>query len=569
MAEAYAELLTPRPFTATTFPNDEGYDELVVARDIPFHSLCEHHLLPFHGVAHVGYLPGERIVGLSKLGRVVDLYARRLQVQERLTTQVARWLQRHARAARRRRRDRGRAPLHVAARRAEARRADHHVCVARRGARRSADSPGVPRPDRRSCMSSSDTFVIVGAGMAGGKAAETLREEGFDGRIVLVGAEPHRPYERPPLSKDYLRGESEQPAWLQEDEGWYAAQRRRAADLERRAVDRRGRGGRRPGRRRAARLRPSAARHRRPAAAASGARRRPRRRAPPAHDRGLRTRSARRFDGGGRLVVIGGGWIGCEVAASARQKGMDVTLIESLELPLLRVLGPELGAFYRDVHKDQGVDLRFGAGVEAIEGDGRARARPARRRQHDRLRRGRRRHRRRAAHRARSRTSPDRQRRHRRRARCRRASTASSPRRHRQRRAPVFGRHVRVEHWANALEQGPAAARSMLGQDVSYDKVPYFFSDQYDVGMEYAGLHDPGADELVVRGDMSSGEFVAFWLRGDTLVAGMNVNVWDVNEPIQALVHDRRDGRPRAAGRPRRAARRGVVLARGGLVHGM
>jgi len=92
MAEAYAELLTARPFTATTFPNDEGYDELVVARDIPFHSLCEHHLLPFHGVAHIGYLPGERIVGLSKLGRVIDLYARRPQVQERLTTQVARWL---------------------------------------------------------------------------------------------------------------------------------------------------------------------------------------------------------------------------------------------------------------------------------------------------------------------------------------------------------------------------------------------------------------------------------------------------------------------------------------------
>jgi GTP cyclohydrolase I len=92
MAETYAELLTPRPFTATTFPNDEGYDELVVARDIPFHSLCEHHLLPFHGVAHVGYLAGARIVGLSKLARVVDLYARRLQVQERLTTQVARWL---------------------------------------------------------------------------------------------------------------------------------------------------------------------------------------------------------------------------------------------------------------------------------------------------------------------------------------------------------------------------------------------------------------------------------------------------------------------------------------------
>ena len=93
MAEAYTELLTPRPFNATTFPNDEGYDELVVARDIPFHSLCEHHLLPFYGVAHVGYLPGERIVGLSKLGRVVDFYARRLQVQERLTEEIAQALE--------------------------------------------------------------------------------------------------------------------------------------------------------------------------------------------------------------------------------------------------------------------------------------------------------------------------------------------------------------------------------------------------------------------------------------------------------------------------------------------
>jgi 3-phenylpropionate/trans-cinnamate dioxygenase ferredoxin reductase component len=101
---------------------------------------------------------------------------------------------------------------------------------------------------------------------------------------------------------------------------------------------------------------------------------------------------------------------------------------------------------------------------------------------------------------------------------------------------PLFGTRVRVEHWANALEQGPAAARAMLGQDVSYDKVPYFFSDQYDVGMEYAGLHDPGSDELVLRGDMAAGEFIAFWLRGDRLVAGMNVNVWDVSDPIQELI---------------------------------
>lgn len=93
MVEAYVELLTPRPFEPTTFPNDDGYDELVVARAIPFHSLCEHHMLPFVGVAHVGYLPSERIIGLSKLARVVELFARDLQVQERLTTQIARWLQ--------------------------------------------------------------------------------------------------------------------------------------------------------------------------------------------------------------------------------------------------------------------------------------------------------------------------------------------------------------------------------------------------------------------------------------------------------------------------------------------
>jgi GTP cyclohydrolase IA len=94
VADAYAELLTPRPFRATTFPNDDGYDQLIVARAIPFHSLCMHHLLPFHGVAHVGHLPGERIIGLSKLGRVVELFARDLQIQERLTTQIAGWLRR-------------------------------------------------------------------------------------------------------------------------------------------------------------------------------------------------------------------------------------------------------------------------------------------------------------------------------------------------------------------------------------------------------------------------------------------------------------------------------------------
>jgi 3-phenylpropionate/trans-cinnamate dioxygenase ferredoxin reductase component len=384
-------------------------------------------------------------------------------------------------------------------------------------------------------MSSSDTFVIVGAGMAGGKAAETLREEGFDGRVVLVGAESHRPYERPPLSKDYLRGEAEAPAWLREDEGWYAANE---VELRTKAVAQSidaGEG----------------------AVVLSGGER-------VAYDRLLLTTGAEpralpvpgadlegvhllrtiedsdtiraTIEAGGHLVVIGGGWIGCEVAASARQKGMDVTLVEPLEVPLLRVLGPELGGFYRDVHAAEGVEMLLGTGVEAIEGSGRA---------------------------ERVRTSDGRT------IDCAavvvgigvapRTTLAEGVLRtddgilvderlqssvegvfaagdvanaiH-----PVFDRRVRVEHWANALEQGPAAARAMLGRDVSDDKVPYFFSDQYEVGMEYAGLHDPGSDELVLRGDMAGGEFIAFWVRGERLMAGMNVNVWDVSDAIQELV---------------------------------
>ena len=388
-------------------------------------------------------------------------------------------------------------------------------------------------------MSTPSTFVIVGAGMAGGKAAEALREEGFDGRIVLLGAEPHRPYERPPLSKDYLRAEGGL-AWLQEDEGWYA---QHDVELRTETV--------------AESLDVSGS-----AVVLAGGERlqydrlllttgaEPRRLPLPGADlegvhllRTIEDSDAIRaaIEAGGRLVVIGGGWIGCEVAASARQKGMDVTIVEPLELPLLRVLGPELGGFYRDVHADQGVELLLGTGLEAIEGSGRA---------------------------ERVRTSDGRA------IDCAAVvvGIGVTPRtelaeggldvdngvlvdERLQASAegvfaagdvanaahPVFERRVRVEHWANALEQGPAAARAMLGRDVRYDKVPYFFSDQYDVGMEYAGLHDPGSDELVVRGDMAGREFIAFWLRGDRLVAGMNVNVWDVSDPIQELV---RSGAP-------------------------
>jgi 3-phenylpropionate/trans-cinnamate dioxygenase ferredoxin reductase subunit len=211
-----------------------------------------------------------------------------------------------------------------------------------------------------------------------------------------------------------------------------------------------------------------------------------------------------------------------------------VTVVEPLSLPLERVLGPELGAFYRDVHVDQGVEFRLADSVAAIEGAGRA-------------------------ERVRTndgatldcdavvigvgvaprtalaegvldvdngilvdaglRTSAD--------GVFAAGDVANQDH-------PLFGR-LRVEHWANALEQGPAAARAMLGQDVTYDRVPYFFSDQYDVGMEYAGVSRPD-DEVVYRGDPEAGEFIAFWQREGRVVAGMNVNVWDVNEHIQALV---------------------------------
>ena len=380
----------------------------------------------------------------------------------------------------------------------------------------------------------SPTFVIVGAGMAGGKAAETLREEGFEGRVVLLGGEPERPYERPPLSKDYLRGESERAGvYLLEDAGWYDEH-----DVE---------------------LRPSthvesldvAAR----AVVLAGGERidydalllttgaEPKRPPIPGTDldavhvlRTLEDSDVLRgvLDAAGRLVVVGAGWIGSEVSASARERGMDVALVEPQSVPLEGVLGPELGAFYRDVHADHGVQLHLGTGVEAIEGDGRA---------------------------ERVRTSDgtvlD----------CTavllavgvaprtqlaedvldvdngilvdaslRASAdgvfaAGDVANHAH---PLFGR-LRVEHWANALEQGPSAARAMLGSDVVYERVPYFFSDQYDVGMEYAGHSAPG-DEVVFRGDPASREFVAFWVRDGRVTAGMNVNVWDVNEHLQELV---------------------------------
>jgi 3-phenylpropionate/trans-cinnamate dioxygenase ferredoxin reductase component len=387
-------------------------------------------------------------------------------------------------------------------------------------------------------MTTEKTFLIVGASLAGAKAAETLRAEGFDGRIVLVGAEHDRPYERPPLSKEYLRGEAGREKVYVHDEGFYAEQ-----DIELRLG------------RTAVSLNASAdevalddgerLRYDR-LLLATGAE--PRRLPLPGAELDgvvyLRTVEdsdalRERLDRGGHVVVVGAGWIGAEVAASARQRGLDVTVLDPLSVPLERVLGTEMGAVYRDVHADQGVKLLMGTGVEGFEGgDAVQRVRTSDGRTLD----------------------------------CDFVvvGVGVQPRtglaaqaglavdngilvdEHLQTRAPgvfaagdaanahhpFYGERIRVEHWANALHQGPIAARAMLGEPDVYDLLPYFSSDQYDVGMEYAGFARTW-DRVVFRGDPATREFIAFWLIEDRVVAGMNANVWDVTDPIQRLIRDR------------------------------
>ncbi len=386
--------------------------------------------------------------------------------------------------------------------------------------------------------SASRTFVIVGASLAGAKAAETLREEGFDGRLMLVGAEDERPYERPPLSKDYLRGEVGRAKVYVHDEGFYAEHEidlrvgRTAVGLDATASTLILDGGEQL---RYDRL-----------LLTTGAE--PRRlRIPGAElDGVLYLRSVGdsdalrdRLDRGGKAVVVGAGWIGAEVAASARQRGLDVTVIDPLTVPLERVLGAEVGAIYRDIHADHGVRMLMGTGVAGFEGDGtveRVRTDDGRGVDCDVVVVG-------VGVQPRTGLAAE-------------AGIATDNGilvdEHLQTSAtgvfaagdvanahhPSYGERIRVEHWANALHQGPVAARAMLGRDAAYERVPYFFSDQYDVGMEYAGYARQW-DRIVFRGDPASREFIAFWLSGDQVVAGMNVNVWDVTDPIQQLIRER------------------------------
>jgi 3-phenylpropionate/trans-cinnamate dioxygenase ferredoxin reductase subunit len=386
-------------------------------------------------------------------------------------------------------------------------------------------------------VSETPTFAIVGASLAGAKAADTLRAEGYDGRIVLIGEEPERPYERPPLSKDYLRGEAEARPYVHPESFYEENQIELRASTTVEAIDPRAStltlaGGETIGFDLLLLTTGAAPRRLRlPGADLEGVH----------YLRSVRDSEAirERIEAGGRLVTIGAGWIGAEVAASARQQGCEVTILEMAKLPLERVLGPELGAVYRDIHTDHGVEFIGGAAVEAIEGDravAAVRLADGRRIEADfvvvgvgveprvglaeaaglEIENG-------VACDATLRTSAP---------NVFAAGDAANALH------PFYGRRLRVEHWFNALEQGPAAARNLLGREEPYEKIPYFFSDQYEVGMEYAGFATAW-DEVVFRGDVEGREFIAFWLEGGRVVAGMNVNVWEITDAIQELIRSR------------------------------
>ena len=383
----------------------------------------------------------------------------------------------------------------------------------------------------------SNPFVVVGAGLAAAKAVQALRENGYDGQLIVYGDERHLPYERPPLSKDYLLGNADLESATVNPSEWYDEQgvelrlgttvteldlagHRVVADGTAQPYDK------------LLLVTGSSPRHL-AMADESGA--------PVAYLRTMedseRIRSS--FHPEGRIAIIGGGWIGLEVASAARAAGTDVTVIETLDLPLLRVLGPEVAEAFADLHRAHGVDLRLGAKVAGLEkvddravvhlGDGSlidadlvvigvgitpniGLAENAGLKtdngivvdEHLRT------------------SDPD----------VFAAGDVANAQH------PLLGRSVRVEHWDNAIEQGSVAARNMLGQQVAYERMPYFFTDQYDLGMEYVGHVGPdGYDEVVVRGDTTGDRvFAAFWIRDGKVLAGMHANDWDAIDPIRAIV---------------------------------
>ncbi|GAA5005253.1 NAD(P)/FAD-dependent oxidoreductase [Streptomyces siamensis] len=388
-----------------------------------------------------------------------------------------------------------------------------------------------------------NTFVIVGGGLAAGKAAEALREQGHNGPLLVIGDERERPYVRPPLSKGYLLGKEDRDSIFVHPEDWYA---QHEVDLllgtSVRAVD----AGAKEVELEDGRRVPYAK-----LLLATGSS--PRRLSVPGADLdnvlylrrvGDSERLKEAFTAGARIVVIGGGWIGLETAAAARTAGAEVTVLEHGELPLLKVLGREAAEVFARLHTDHGVTLRPRAQVESITGSGgRADgvlladgtrlpadavvvgigAAPNVRLAQE------------AGLEVRNgivtdehlRTSaPD----------VYAAGDVANAYH------PLLGLHLRVEHWANALNQPGTAALGMLGQDAVYDRLPYFYTDQYDLGMEYTGYVPPdGYDRVVFRGEAAERQFIAFWMSGNRVLAGMNVNVWDVIDPIRSLIQSGAD----------------------------
>lgn len=397
-------------------------------------------------------------------------------------------------------------------------------------------------------------FVLVGGGLTTARAAEALRDEGYDGDVVVVTNEPHHPYERPPLSKDYLRGEAERDAVFPLDEAWY---REHAVtvrtnetvvglDLAAHSLT----------------LSDGASLSFAKVLLAPGSTPRPLDvmgtdllgvhylRTLDDSDRISSMLLDASLEGVGRVVVVGDGWIGMEVAASARSLGLDVTVVGRGQHPLGRVLGPEMGSFYAGVHTEHGVRLLSRSSVSGLRGtDGRVTGvdladgtqlgadvvvigvgaapnvglaeaagldlRAAA------LGGGI------AVDGTLATSHPD---------VFAAGDVASVP-------SPHYGRPLRVEHWSAAQESGAHAGRAMLGATAAYDKLPYFYSDQYDVGMEYTGWVDApgGYDEMVVAGSVEARELVAFWLAGGQVVAGMAVNVWEQMERVEQLIRSRRD----------------------------
>lgn len=378
------------------------------------------------------------------------------------------------------------------------------------------------------------TLAIVGASLAGAKAAEAARAAGFDGRIVLIGDEPHLPYERPPLSKDVLRGDKPPARARVHDDNFYAdhdielvGDTATALNAEDRHLT-------------------LASGDRVPydtVILATGAR--PRRLVVPGADLAgvhyLRTVDDAIVLGdairhAGRVAVVGAGWIGSEVAASARQMGAEVVLIDRAPAPLHGLLGDDVGRVFRQLHADKGVHLRLGTGVQALLG--------------------------RDAVEAVALSNGEREA-----ADVVVVGIGVEPQAELAERAgiavengvlvdehlqsavpgvfaagdvanawhPHYRRHVRVEHWSTALNQGSTAGRNAVGAAEIYDRLPYFFSDQYDLGLEYVGHHQRG-DALVVRGDLDRRGFIAFWHRDGRTTAAMNVNVWDVVDDLRSLI---------------------------------